>query len=41
MRNDYFTLRKLTEPTDEDLNKTFQRMVELLEGADETARTSQ
>lgn len=43
--NSYVTLRKLTEPTekereptDRELDATFQRMAELLEGADEEVR---
>ena len=40
MADTYFTLRKLTAPTQKHLGKTFQRMAELLQesGADESAR---
>jgi putative sterol carrier protein len=36
--NTYFTLRRLTGPTERDLGTTFQRMAELLEGSEESAR---
>ena len=38
MINSYFTLRRLTESTERDLDKTFQRMIELLEDSEESAR---
>lgn len=34
----YATLRKLTEPTESDVGKTFQRMAELLKESGEAAR---